>query len=580
MTLKPTLRLHRGSIAATLGLTLSLTLVVVFSGSVLLAQTFPPQVFPPQGTPVQNPAVQEPPIPVVALNVVSPSTPQTATPQTVTPQTTTPQTKELASRKLHQARKAVATRDIASAERLVQEVTAMQLSYHPDEDQPARVQKLIQDYRQLVEFSRTQGNTEQFRQEYARFHLIQADTMIRRGELDLAVQLTQEAAKMQVQHYSPDDRSRGLEPTAMTQRITDARRAQNLNAPAAPIQMSQQPLSQAAQAQLQQAVQILQQARTALDAGRFDQAEQMVLRVAAAELPEYAFAQSNSPSPSRLLTEISARRQGIPVNPPATPIQVNPQVNPPVNPQMAVSPQMAAANPQTAAPHQTVRDSGQIIQASAAQTMAPPIPIPGRPGTHIDETIRRQQMLEQQISSEIMQKLSDAQRMTQIERRPAEALEILYDLKRRLEQHTQLDTERKTAYIQHIDRVIAETQSFQERYRALEAQNQMNEAVWEELRLGQQRFLDKEETLAAMFKEYKKYVDENRFEEALIVAKKAREFAPGDPATELLATMAQLVYNDRRSRAVQREKEGGFINAMIEVDRGSILPDFAERDVH
>ena len=535
--MKPTLRLHRGFVAATLGLTLSLTLAVVFSGSILLAQTFPPP----------NASVRDTAIP--------PVTPQTATQPA--PQTAPPHIRQLASQKLHEARKAVATKDIATAERLLNEVAAMQLTYQENEDSPTRVQSLVQGYRQLAEHQRTQGNTEQFRREYARFNLMQADTMVMRGELELATQLTQEAAKMDVPFYSVEDRNRGLEPMAMVQKINDARRVQSMNAPAAAVPVPQHPLSGASQTNLEQALQLLQQARMTLDAGYIEQAEQFARRAAAYELPEYAFPQGNTPN--RFLTEVAARRQGVSMPP-------------------AANPQLAVANPS--------QTPSQIVQAGASQTLAPQVPVPvppGRPTAHVDETIQRQRMMEQQerqFSSDVMQKLSDAQRKTQVERRPDEALEILHNLKRSIEQSPQIDAARKEAFVQIVDRAIAETQSFQDRYRSLEAQNQINEAVWAELRQNQQQFQDREEQLAAMFKEHKKLVDEGRFEEALILAKKAREFAPDDPATELMATMARLVYNNDRSRSIQREKWDANVAAFIHVDETSIIPRFDQSDMH
>ena len=515
--MKPTLRLYRGFVAATLGLTASLTLPVVFFDNVLLAQTIPTQnVF------------------------VSPSI--------AAPQVASPQIRQQASQKLHLARKAVATRDIASAERFFNEVLAMQLTYQENEDSPEHVQKLIQQYHQITELGQAQGGTEQFRRHYARFNLVQADIMLQRGELDLAWQLTQEAVKQQIQS-SQEDKNRGLEPAVMFQRINDARRAQNVNTYVATTQ-TPQPLSQAAQEQSRQAVLVLQQAREALNAGQFDEAERLVRTAAASNLPEYAFPSGNTPS--RLLTEIAARRQG-----------------------MAVNPQMTVADAQSAI-YRPAQDQSQTLQVGNQPTLAPQIPIPGKNTPYIDQTIRNQQAVISQISSDIMQQLANAQNMSQEQRRPDAALEILQNAKLKVEQLPQLDSATKKMYIQQIDRAIEETINFRERYTAQEKQNHTNEAVRAELRHEAEKFRNKEEQLAIMFKDCEKMIKEQRYEEALRIAKKAKEFDPDNPGTQVLLTSTQLAYNLQRSIDIRDEKYEGFLEEMLDIDRRSIVPNFAQ----
>ena len=516
--MKPTSRFHWGFIAATQGLTASLTLLVVFSVNVLLAQT----------APSQNVSGFDP-IPVAAA-----------------PQTVSPQVRQQASYKLHHARKAVANRDIATAEKLLNEVMAMQLTYQQGEDNPALVQKLIQDYRHLAEMAKTQGNTEQFRREYARFNLVQADTMLLRKELDLAAQLTQEAAKQQVQ-YSQADKNSGLEPTVMARRIDDVRRAQSLNTHVASIQ-DPQPLSQASQEHLKQALQLLQQGRLALEAGQLDQAERHAKAAAAYNLPEYAF-QGNTPN--RFLAEIAARRQGMTANAPTT----------------VADSQSVVYRPEQDQPH--------VLQAVANNpTLAPQIPVPGRNTPYIDQTIQNRQAIISQFSSDVIQKLSDAQRMCEEQRKPDAALDMLHDLKRKVEQSSQLDSAAKGMYVQQIDRAIEKTVGFREQYTSQERQKQTNEEVWAQLRHDQEKFRNKEAQLDAYFKQHKKLLDEQRYEEALLVARKAKEFAPEEPAVQMMLTMSQLVYNNSRSVDIRDIKRDGVVNELLAVDETSIIPNF------
>ena len=79
---------------------------------------------------------------------------------------------------------------------------------------------------------------------------------------------------------------------------------------------------------------------------------------------------------------------------------------------------------------------------------------------------------------------------------------------------------------------------------------------------------DKEQRLAAMFREYQRLNEDNRFEEALIVARRAMEFAPEEPAVQHMYRMTQLVHADWQSRSI-REREN---HAPIHVGMDWISP--------
>ncbi|MCL2711006.1 MAG: hypothetical protein FWE95_09000, partial [Planctomycetaceae bacterium] len=537
--MKPTSKKFRGLVAATLGLTVSLTLPVVFSGNVLLAQ----------GVPTQNVAFRDP---------FQGSAPVTA-PQTP-PSVVSPQVRQEADQKLHAARKAIIVKDIATAERLVNEVAALQLTYQEREDSPARVQGVIQEFKRLAQMRQTQGGgNEMFRRDYAKFCLIHADTMLLRGELDLAAGLTQEAVDQRVQ-FNQADREKGLEPNAMFLKIADARRIQGMNnASAVAVQAPVQSLSHASQMQLGQAVQMLDQARQALNGGQIEQAEHLARRADAFSLPEAAYPPGNSPN--RLLNEIAARRQGVSI-----------PVNPPVNPQMA---QMNQPSDAHSAFLRSSQDQSHIVQTSASnQTLAPPVPVLSRNTPYIDETLQQQRMIQGQFQSMVIQELANAHRMVQEQRRPDIALETLYNLKRRVDQSQQLDSATRQMYAVQIDRAIEETISFQRRYAAQARQDQHNEAVLAGLRHDAEMFQQKEQQLQQMFIEHKKLLDEQRYEEALRIAKQAYDIAPDEPAVAAMLTLTTFAFNISRSQSIEGQKREGFIESLLAVDRASRVPNF------
>jgi general secretion pathway protein D len=521
-------------------------LAAVLSAALYFCPALPAQTVPSPAPPVA-------PAPAVRTIAPAPTAPAAPPLNADANQVRHDQAKQDAFRKLHQARQAVAVRDIAAAQRLVDEVQALRLSFAQNEDRPELVLGLIQRHNRTMEMFKTQGESETFRREYALLHLIQADTMVRRGELQLALQLTQEAARQQTQYTQPEKES-GLDPASMFRRIEDARRVQTLNAPV-PVRNQPAPLSQAAQEHLNQAIRTLGQAREALNTGQIEQAERLAQTAAGHQLPENVFPAGNSPS--RLLAEIAAIRRGIPANP----------ANPPQNP-----PAGQPAGQPTIQPSDILQTSANTVPA-LAPPIPMPMPVPNRNVPLVDQHIRNQQAVVSQISSEIMQQIADAQKMSREQRKPQAGLEILEKARHRVEQ-SPLDNETKNSFLTQIDRAVGETISFMERYEAQSHQDRVNAAVWEERRKAADAFRDKEQQLTVLFSECKKLMEDERFEEALRLAKKAQSIAPDEPAAAMLVTTTQLVYNLHQSIANRDAKADGFLAAMHAVDTAAVMPDF------
>ena len=463
------------------------------------------------------------------------------------------------SQRLLEARKALAFKDIVLAERLALEVKAMNLVYQDQDDRPEYVLSLIHQQRQLAEMGRTSGNTEQYRRISAALSLQQASALLRRGELELASQLTKEAEAQNVV-YNQADVQNGLEPQTMFRRIEDAMRiraAQNMVA-RQPMEPQQQQLSQTAQWQLNQAVGSLSQARTALNNGQLDRAELLCRNVIGMNLPESVFPQG-SDSPNRLLAEIAARRSAMPVASNVQPINNAPAVYHPT---------------QDATQTVQVRDN----DTAPAPSVQPAAPVVAANSMLVDQAQRNQHMVVQQIASEVMQMISDANKVSREKNDSDAALHILAQARNRVES-APLDPQTKTAFIRNIDNAVANTVQYTERHQAVFDQNALNQQVLAERRMAQEMRLSSQEKLKTYVDECNKLIDEQRYEEAVMLAKKARDFAPDEPVTHLLLTTTQLHANLRIAQQIEEDKREGFVKALREVDVASIPFDFSQSPV-
>ncbi|MDR0610995.1 MAG: hypothetical protein LBG58_12855 [Planctomycetaceae bacterium] len=471
--------------------------------------------------------------------------------RTPTPPMTADQAYSISAQKLHQARKSLAAKDVVTAERIASEVQRMNLAYREFDDRPEYIFTLIQQFKQVADLHRTSGNTEFFRRNYAQLSLNQADVMLRRGEIELATQLTQEAAAQNVL-YNQSERDAGHDPQAMFKRIEDAKRIRAMNVSVTNVPVQQPVLSQAAQHDLNQAISMLRQARDAMNAGQLDRADQLCRTAMSYKLADSVYP-AGSDTPNRILAEIAVRRQQAFAARPQTPnVTTQAVYHPTQNQNPAQNIQQVATQPQP---------------SIAANT-----PI-------VDQVIRDRQTVISQISSGILQQISDAQRITRDQRNPDAGLEILRQAKIRVEQ-SPLDPATKETFIRQIDRAIEDTVKFIDRYQAQFEQDKRNQAVWEERRREAENFRSKEERLKTLVDECNKLINEQRYEEAVMVAKKAREFAPDEPATHMLLTTTQLASNAYRSMAIRDEKAESFVESMLGVDSASIVPNFALSPMH
>ncbi|MDR1141186.1 MAG: type II and III secretion system protein [Planctomycetaceae bacterium] len=501
---------------------------------------------PPATLPIQQPAV---------------AAPTTATTPAATPAMTTDQAYSVSAQKLHQARKALAVKDVVTAERIATEVRGMNLVYREFDDRPEYIFTLLQQFRQVAELGRTSMNSEYFRRNYAQLSLNQAYEMLRRGEIELAKQLTQEAANQNVV-YNQSERDAGYDPQAMFKRIDDAQRirAMRENVPAVHVPVQQNnALSQAAQSDLNQAISMLRQARNAMSVGQLDRAEQLCRTAMGYKLADSIYP-TGSDTPNRLLAEIAAKRQAFAAT-----------QTPSASPSTPNGATQAVYHP-TQNPTHLERNIQQVATQPQPAAVAMNTPI-------VDQAIRDRQTVISQISSGIMQQISDAQRVTREQRNPEAGLEILRQAKIRVEQ-SPIDQVAKETFIRQIDRAIEDTVKFLERYQTQFEQDKRNQAIWEERRRESENFRSKEERLKTLFDECNKLINEQRFDEAVIYAKKAREFAPDETATHMLLTTTQLASNAYRSLAIRDEKAEAFLGAMFDVDSATIVPNFGASPLH
>ncbi len=508
---------------------------------------------------------------------------------------------------LLEARRALAGGDIARATGLVHQARRMQAQFDPRGDTPADVENAIREYQHVASQPR-QG--EAYRRAYAKMLVKQSQALLAAGDLDLAEELADKASRQQIA-FGPLE----VTPAALLSEIGSVRRqsrgpARGLAASSVGTgPPSAMPDSSDAR---QQAAEYTRKARVALEAGQFDFAEQNARRAQQFGLPDTAFVSGEQPG--MLLLDIRRQRaqaasRVVPANAvvPATgydsPSHVasravyNPATDPTRNlPAAAASPagDTAYALYQKGVAALRAHDKQQAYQyfseaaqrrheldSATAQSVqgflqnlttpmpnpnaAPPAGLPaGDPAT---DPAASQQAFALQLGADVNMEASKAKVMR--EQDPNGALALLGETRQRVES-AGVDSTTRDHLLRRIDREVAETKQFIEMNRPrleLAERNQATQEAWER---EQRLKIETQGKFALLVDDFNRLVDEQRFAEAELVAKRAEALDPENPIAHQMVLMAKAIRRVNANLALQEAKENAFWTTMHRVGESAI----------
>ncbi len=185
----------------------------------------------------------------------------------------------------------------------------------------------------------------------------------------------------------------------------------------------------------------------------------------------------------------------------------------------------------------------------------------------------RQRALVLQTAADLSHQEANAKALR--EKDPKASLEMLEKAKQKVEA-AGLDTASKEQLLRRVDRAIADTKQYAQQNQPALNLAERNENVRKDVDREQKLKLEKQDKLAAMLTEFNKLMEEQRYEEAQVVAKRAIELDPEDPIAQQLDTHSKFVFRYLRNKDVQSRKEDGFIKQLEGVDEASVP--FDDRD--
>ncbi|MEN6457676.1 MAG: hypothetical protein ABFC63_01995 [Thermoguttaceae bacterium] len=530
---------------------------------------------------------------------------------------------------LKTARLALAVGDVRRAEDFIARARAMHVNYRPTDDTPERVEAAVRQCKDLAGLDKT---TEAYSRMYARSLMEQADGLARWGEYSEAERLAERAAGIRIV-YGPFEQK----PQELLGRISAARR--QAGAPgAAPT------ATRPADAMPQRAIELVRQARDAINVGQLDRAEGLALAADRLQLPDAAYAGGDRPALVLLdIRELRNRGNGVTLasgqstgtdrnaNRAYYDANNDPTHNTPVasqQPANRANPWLAQNQDPYPTPEQTPTPPPEPRSgATAARTPGMSLFLQGEEALKARDTNRALEFFRQAAKypndldpvsarrlQDYLQMLSGPARTQPgapptmaddaMARQQVLARQVASDLAHResnaramretdpkgaltvLEdakkrvEQSGLDPTIRDQLLRRVDRAIADTKQVIEQNRPQIELNEKNNQVRSDVERRQKVKLEVQEKFALMVNDCNKLMEEERYPEAMAKAKQAYDLDPNNPVATQLLWQTKFVANWQRAKSIRDRKEQAFVDTMDNVEEASLPFDDRTPYVH
>ncbi len=427
------------------------------------------------------------------------------------------------------ARKALAVGDVRRATAAVELAKQMPTEYGLHDDTPDKVSAAITDYTNAMELLNAQQNSEAARHQLSGVLLDQAQQLVRWNDLDEAERLTHSIQSLQV-NYGPFE----LKPEAVLEKIAAAR--------------SGKPLSEAPPATESKPYPA---AQTLYDKSRDVTQNKMASGDEPAPGPDI---ETPPDEPAERLPEPEETARPI-ASPAGNAMELFRQGEAALsahdmNKAMEYFRQAyAARNQLDPAAAQKLQDHMQML-AAPREGQSPAEAV----DKLLDRTADNQQLLAKQLLAEIAQKQIKANNLR--EKDPKGAMTLLKEAKANVES-SGLDPALRAQLVRRVDRTIEDLDKYIVQNQAQIELDESNKAVLDEVKRRQDTKIEVDEKLAELVEQFNKLMDEERWAEAEVLAKRARELAPQNPLVRQLMWQSRFAIRTMKNQDLKDAKEDG-----------------------
>jgi general secretion pathway protein D len=464
------------------------------------------------------------------------------------------------------ARKALAVGDVRVAKAKYEEAKALGVEYGYHDDTPARVDATIRKYEDTMAAPANLRATDGWRRQYADLLMEQSSQLLRWKNFDEAERLANDAGQLKV-NYGPFE----AKPATLLDRIAAERKpggapstakaekspkfpesSENVVVAVAksPAETPAQPAYPVTNAAFDAATDTTQNTPASAQLVQPTKAKPAIKRAAAqAEVDRLPPAAGRaevveSTTAQQLVTEGEQALRDRDID---RAVDLFRQANT----------RRDELDPKTA---QHLQDHLQMLAAPSTRQPAAPRPL-------IDDATAQQQLLLKQLSAEITRQQMAARQLTESD--PRKAMEILKQARTAVEEAT-VDPEARETLFRRLDTSIAEVDKYVEQNRNQLELDARNKEILDDVQRRRHVKVEVDEKLAKYVNEFNTLMDEQRFAEAEIVAKRAVELAPDKPLARQLEWVAKFARRTNNNSANQDDQEEGAIDAWASVDESAV----------
>ena len=468
-------------------------------------------------------------------------------------------------RLLLSARKALAVGDMAQASRLVAQAKALPVKYEIHDDTPAKVEATIRKHAEVAQLS-ADKTSESYRRRYADLLMSQAEVLLSWKEFDDAERLATDASRVADHVWAV--------------RSQAGRAVESCGRSAAPHRPFPRQCRCTGQLRLDRHRANGRRCRRAATSacsgsrgggsngaacgtsslGRAERRDAAPARVQPS-LPPSAVAKRAYYDAARDGTRNMTVAGSVPAGGRASSTEdvfrLPEQVDSPASRVSAETPVDADDHPPEPVPQ---AGETPIVERVPA-TSEPPA------GALLKKSAEDRQILARKVIADLAAQRSEAKRVQASD--PKKSLEILRQSRLMVEKSA-LDQETRERLLRSADRAIADAEQYIEMNRPRIELNERNQAVKDEIERERQVKVEVQEKLAYKVDEFNKLMDEHRWPEAEVIAKRAQELAPDEPVVQQLLAQIEFVRRLHNSKQIEADKEQGFVDQLNSVEIASI----------
>jgi len=414
---------------------------------------------------------------------------------------------------LMQARRAIAMGDLVAANTCLQQARASGNDYSATNDSVDQVEKLVARQEDLLKLYNA-GDADAFNGHAAKFLLEQADDLINRGDAETAKSLISQAGNFPV-----DLASTGYNVDQLLARANQVK-------PAPPAPAAESPLAMARKT--------TSMAMLAIDKKDWKQARFLVDAALALNVPDSQYG-ADEPRPWQLDLVVRNHESKGTVN-------SDPQV-------MVASATVdnGAAGVQQV-PYIPSLDTTRNMQVSGQGSQTPEeLPLTG--------AVDHEQLLFKELQSAVFKERSINERMMETE--PRAALDRAVSLRSRISS-SELSTENRNPLLTIIDRDIREMQRYIDGNLPDIVVKETNADRLETVELSRERKYEVEKQIQKLVEDFNRLMDQQRYDEAEVVAHQAASLDPESEIASLLLEKAKFASRYAQMMKIKGDKEEGF----------------------